>query len=353
LGFNNQRQNIGEKYVLQTIINNIGGNVIRKAFTLWLITIINLQAAEVTNSKHDTVAAISYNIQLSGLDEEGHKWDEGRKKAVISLLERHEILAIQEISYEQLNDLKVELPDYHFVSMNSITGESLTHPAVNTIEGMAIGYNQHLFEQVSLQTFWLSNTPEIPSKSWGNWETSFAKLLQRVVLNHLPTSKEIVIYNSHFCHEEDPHNVINPRLEAAKLEISFLQKDIAEKRILISAGDRNTHLPRDRQVIELYDRVDGLKDVDNYRVGLKTTFIGYEKHPRMNPIINGKFEKSMNLDKVYIAGDVELLHAVSLSGAYDETYQLKEDQLSIEDITKGRPFASDHTAISVSLGIKS
>ncbi|MGI4851523.1 MAG: hypothetical protein ACRYGR_06235 [Janthinobacterium lividum] len=298
------------------------------------------------NLSANQFSALSYNIQLSGLDEPAHLWVD-RMIPVLAKLRQADILMLQEVSHSQIIDIQKYLPHYNFVTVNSVTGQSLTVPAKGDQEGMVVGFNKDMFDLTQNSTLWLSDTPHIhdeSSKKWGSWDTMFAKLLQRVVLKHRASQAEIVVYNSHFCHEIDPDGIINPRMKSAEMEIDLIKEDIKMGRRVISAGDRNTHSPRDQAVIDLYHQVLDLHDVDETRKGLNTTFIGYEGHPKPNSIKDGKFEYSMNLDKVFYAGQLKLIQANATSGHYNDEGML-DDTGSFEPQDGKRQYASDHAAV--------
>lgn len=296
------------------------------------------------------ISTLSYNIQLSGLDNSPHLWTE-RANPVISKLQQYDLLMIQELSHSQFMDIQDRMRDYDFISVNSITGNVLSIEAGEKVEGMAIGFNRNLFSLIEPSHFWLSDTPHTPSKTWEQWTTTYEKILQRVVLKHLSSEKRIAVYNSHFCHEEDPDKQINPRLKSAQLEIEKIVKDLENGLHVISGGDRNTHLPRDQDTIKLYQKDKRLNDVDSHREGLATTFIGFEGHPRMNPNVNGKFRDSMNLDKVFYSNAFSLIQSVVRSGRYDHAGQLVDISFT-EGEFPDRRYASDHAGVASFFQIK-
>jgi hypothetical protein len=288
---------------------------------------------------------LSYNIQLSGFDTGNHAWKQ-RKYSVAHLISYADIVALQEISHMQLLDLERLLPTYAFVGLNS-NGNDLHEYAPEDQEGMVMGFRKDSFEFKSSSLMWYSDTPHVPSKKWGTWNSAFAKCLQQVTLIIKSVQQELVIFNSHFAHDEDPSNIINPRVASSQLELVELKK--LRHQYWISAGDRNFHHPRDKNAYQLYAQADYVRDsqLDAQSSGVQTTFLGYEDHPRVNKIKpDGNFEKQYNLDVVFhnpflLKSELWISHI----GEYDDTLKLLPFGIC-KQLNK-RLFASDHTAIFV------
>lgn len=310
-----------------------------------------------SNNAKEQFSVLSYNIQLSGLDVLGHEWEK-RKKPIVEKIGQHDVALLQELSHEQLIDLQETMKEYTFVSINTVTGQDLYKPAPNTQEGLVVAFNHNLFDFVEEHHTWLSDTPDVPSQNWGTWETSFPKLIQKVVLSHKLTQETIAFYNSHFCHEDDPSQKINPRLESSKIELQQISEDLKKGYLVVSGGDRNTHLPRDQEVLNRYHETAELEDVDTKNEGINTTFIGYPGHPRLNPITkNGLFEKQMNLDRVFFSHQgLNLVQSVVRSGLYNNDGALIDAKPVFEEddkvLTEERQFASDHAAVTSAFKIR-
>ncbi len=289
---------------------------------------------------------LSYNIQLNGLDIPTHLWKE-RKHVVSTLISYADVIALQEITHTQFCDLRDLLPEYEFIGFNTTNGEDLVKPSSDTEEGLAIAFRKDLFSLKCTDMKWYSDTPQVPSKTWGTWTSAFPKCLQTATLIFLTQENELDILNSHFAHDEDPLGIINPRLLSSQYELEILKK--LEGRYWISAGDRNFHYPRDSSAYELYKNssyVLGSKRGSKYSQG-ETTFMGYEDHPRMIPITTtGIFEKSCVLDVIFHnPALMDSLWWLAHLGEYDENLNL----LPIgrcKDPSR-RLFASDHAAVFV------
>lgn len=297
------------------------------------------------DSKNQSIKFLSYNIQLSGLDNPKHLWKD-RKNAVCELLSYAEVVALQEISHEQLLDVRKALPKYMFVGFNTVTGNDLIIPVHNKQEGLVIGFRIDVFSLKSNKIQWYSDTPDVPSQKWGNWVSALPKALQTVTLAFRINGQEMNIFNSHFAHDEDPEEIVNPRFESSKMELDLL-KNYAGK-YWISAGDRNFHTERDVLAYGLYRvsrHVAGSRRHATIFWGETTTFIGYEGHPRMSEITaEGALVTSYLLDASFHNSSlIKSNWWISHFGEYDDALCLLPIGNCKQPVK--RLFASDHTAI--------
>jgi Endonuclease/Exonuclease/phosphatase family len=235
---------------------------------------------------------LSYNIQLDGLDVPGHYWND-RKLAVFEMIESCDIIGLQEVTNRQFTEIVARFPTYQWIGVNTVTGQNLLTPAPSDAEGLAIGWKCDLMTVIGTPEFkWFSETPKVPSRYA---RTTFNKGFQHLVLRlsepyrlsqrNFPS--ELHILNSHFPHDDiyDP----NPRLLSARQEFALLERLRLAKESWISCGDRNFVFPRDLEAYFLYN-VTGYGYYDTsprarIKSGVNTTFIGYENHPKCNPIL--------------------------------------------------------------------
>lgn len=136
-------------------------------------------------------------------------WKDRKSLVVTSILfnaRNHSVVGLQEVLPNQLDDLLAELgSDWKHAGV----GRCEDDPAEN--EASPIFYNTKVWELVSTKTYWLSETPDIPSRGWD-------AVLNRVVtwarLKSISTKQEINVLNTHFDHIGD-----TARQESAKFII--------------------------------------------------------------------------------------------------------------------------------------
>ena len=105
------------------------------------------------------VKLMTYNIRLDTKEDGINQWNY-RKKGLIALIKKlnPDILGIQEGLPNQISYLSKQLDGY------SLIGEG--REGENNGEYCAIYYKNKKFKLEKGETFWLSETPEIPSIGW-------------------------------------------------------------------------------------------------------------------------------------------------------------------------------------------
>lgn len=103
---------------------------------------------------------ISYNIRMGVADDGENSW-EYRRGATIDMLQdkRPDIFGVQEAFDFQLQYITDSLPQYGSVGIGREDGK-------HAGEHMSIFYNTERVTLIEWGTFWLSETPEVPSMGW-------------------------------------------------------------------------------------------------------------------------------------------------------------------------------------------
>jgi len=101
----------------------------------------------------------TYNIRYANPNDEGNLWKD-RAPHLINLIRFHEmdIIGTQEGLYQQLEEIKEDL-NFPYIGVGRDTGK-------NEGEFSAVFYNPDKFTLLDQDSFWLSPTPEKPSKGW-------------------------------------------------------------------------------------------------------------------------------------------------------------------------------------------
>ena len=145
----------------------------------------------------DEVKIMSFNVRLKTSETDpANNWD-NRKEACVELIkdQRPTIIGFQEAKYSsQWVYLKEQLKDkYDGYGINRDTGAES-----GTGEVMGILYHKSLVEKVDGGTFWLSETPDTPSKGFGanNYRTATWGLFR-----YIPSGKTFYYINTHLDHQ--------------------------------------------------------------------------------------------------------------------------------------------------------
>lgn len=169
----------------------------------------------------------TYNIRYDGHTDLANDWSE--RKVPISnyvLKNQIEVIGFQEVLNNQLLDLQMLLPQYKFVGVGRDDGQ-------NKGEYSPIFYDSTKFEALRSGTFWLSPTPEIPSKGW---DAALNRICTYALLKKRSNPQELIwVFNTHF-----DHIGVEARLRSAELilaQIAFFLKDLNAPVLLL--GDFN------------------------------------------------------------------------------------------------------------------
>lgn len=179
---------------------------------------VSIQVEDSNNIK-----MMSYNLRCISPTDLGKKSWFYRADLIIDDIENEKpgIIGFQEATKWHYAYLKDTLPEYDSVI-------TYRDEAFNS-EGCPIFYNKTLYKLVDKGSFWLSETPEVMSKSWG---AQYNRVCSYVILTDNSTGKDFVVFNTHLSHVSD---------EARINGINVVLKKIAEFGSLPSVimGDLN------------------------------------------------------------------------------------------------------------------
>ena len=112
------------------------------------------------NFQAQNLKVMTYNIRLSLESDKENSWD-NRKAEAIQLMDYYhpDFFGVQEAVPQQMVDIKSGLRNYDFVGVGRDDG-------ANKGEYSAIFYDAEKLKVLESGTFWLSETPQKPSKGW-------------------------------------------------------------------------------------------------------------------------------------------------------------------------------------------
>ena len=189
-----------------------------------LLLLICLSFITVTNAqKNQPINIISYNIRLNTNSDGVNAWP-NRKDNVKALVKFYDadILCVQEALPEQF-DYLLGNTDFDVVGVGRDDGKRKG-------EFSAVYYNKNRFVKKDGGTFWLSLTPDVPSKGW---DAALNRVCSWVRLYDKSNKKEFLVFNTHY-----DHVGVQARIESAKLLKQKIQ-EIAPKLPVVFTGDLN------------------------------------------------------------------------------------------------------------------
>lgn len=135
---------------------------------------------------------MTYNIRVDNTGDGVNQWN-GRKNKVFDLLKKYDpdIIGVQEALHHQLMDIRDNLKDYEFFGKGREDGNQKG-------EYSAVLIRKDRFEILEKNTFWLSETPEIPGSK--NWDAAITRVVSWAKLRDKKSKKDFIMINTHFDH---------------------------------------------------------------------------------------------------------------------------------------------------------
>jgi endonuclease/exonuclease/phosphatase family metal-dependent hydrolase len=174
----------------------------------------------------EQVRAMSFNIRLDLASDGDNRWERRRDFFVGQIaLMRPDILGLQEVLPGQRDDLRRALPDYVILGVPRDDGKTRG-------EYSNLAVRRDRFRVESSGTFWLSPTPDRPSKGW---DAALPRIATWAHLIDRKNGRRVLAVNSHFDH-------IGPiaRLESARQVKRWLVKSRRPGEALLMTGDLNS-----------------------------------------------------------------------------------------------------------------
>ncbi len=168
---------------------------------------------------------ITYNIRYNNPGDLENSWPK-RREAVIKLLKTHkaDIFCVQEALFDQVMNLKDGMKTFDYVGVGRDDGN------VNG-EFSAIFYNSQRYTLLENGTFWLSKSPQMPSKSW---DAALNRVCTWGRFKENETYKTFYVFNTHF-----DHLGVTARVRSAELILKKISEITDRKDPLLLTGDFN------------------------------------------------------------------------------------------------------------------
>ena len=143
------------------------------------------------NFNAQNLNVMTFNIRLSLDSDKENSW-ENRKNDALQLLGYYhpDVFGIQEAVPQQMTDLKTGLKNYDFVGVGRYDG---AHKG----EYSAIFYNTKKLQVLQSVTFWLSETPDQPSKGW---DAAYNRVCTYALFKTKKGGRKFWAFNVHFDH---------------------------------------------------------------------------------------------------------------------------------------------------------
>lgn len=223
---------------------------------------------------------MTYNIKYLNETDGENSWSK-RKDHLTNQIRFYEpgILGVQEAVKEQLEHLKKNLEGYEYLGEGRDGG----------IQGefTAIFFDTQLFEKLEEGTFWLSETPEKPSKGW---DAAYPRVCTYAKFEEKESGTEFWVFNTHFDHQGN-----EAREKSSQMIIEKMKEINKQDLPAILMGDLNLE-PNSKPVQFLKSHVKDSKDVAKLVFGPEGTFNAYEFQKPVKRRIDYIFVTSSNIE---------------------------------------------------------
>ncbi|GAP70739.1 metal-dependent hydrolase, endonuclease/exonuclease/phosphatase family [Bacteroidales bacterium 6E] len=262
-----------------------------KQFLLIILTLTFFQTSA------QDMNIVSYNIRYNTPNDGVNAWP-NRIEMVTGLLKFHDadIFGLQEALIGQIEDISTRMPSFKWFGTGRDDGKMGG-------EFSPIFYNSEKFELVDNGQFWLSETPDKPSKGW---DAALNRICTWGKFKSKASGAQFFVFNTHFDHIGD-----TARANSAIL----IQDKISElsgntKLPVILTGDFN--LTPETLPIQLMKRkmLDSYEVSENPAYGPVGTFNAFKRdHP-----LNGR------IDYVFVNDKVRVHKYGALTDSWDNRY---------------------------------
>jgi len=180
-------------------------------------------SANTDHHRHE-LTAMSFNLRYSTEADGDNAWQH-RKNDVTALIQHYQVdlLGVQEALPAQMRDLQQALPQYTSLGV----GRDADHQG----EFSAIFYSKDKFQLLAGDTFWLSPTPDMPSKGW---DAALNRICTWGRFRTQETGRDFLVFNTHFDHIGQ-----NARRHSAQLILDKINALNPDQLPVILSGDFN------------------------------------------------------------------------------------------------------------------
>ncbi|WP_316745927.1 endonuclease/exonuclease/phosphatase family protein [Pedobacter gandavensis] len=264
----------------------------KKLIQLSLALLLTAVTASAQQGKPFQV--MSYNIRLNVASDGVNAWP-NRKDEVKALVRFHDadILCVQEALPLQVDQL-LENTNYAMEGVGREDGKRAG-------EFSAIYYDKSRFVRKDGGTFWLSETPDQPSKGW---DAALNRICSWVRLYDRLNKKEFLVFNTHY-----DHIGVQARIESAKLIKRKIQ-EIAPALPVVLTGDLN-----------VTPETEAIATINSFLTDAKTASIEPPYGPE-GTFNNFKFDSPLNqkIDYIFVNKGFKVLKFGVLSDSKNLRY---------------------------------
>jgi endonuclease/exonuclease/phosphatase family metal-dependent hydrolase len=263
----------------------------KKILILAAAALFALPAAAKERADH--YEAMTYNIRLDVASDGENAWPH-RRSALTALVAYRapDFVGMQEVLQHQKQAVETDLPAYQFVGVARDDGKEKG-------EYSMLGFRRDRFTLVGSGTFWLSPTPDTPSKGW---DAALPRIATWARLHDRGAKRTLLIVNTHFDHIGEV-----ARQESARLIRHWIDAQRKPNESAVLMGDFNSPATSNPYAAIVEPGKGALRDSRTIsrtpHYGPLGTFTGF-KIAQMDP---------SPIDHIFVSDDVTVLRHATLT----------------------------------------
>lgn len=238
------------------------------------ITLLLVSAASAAPRDPVSLRLMTYNIRLDLASDGVNAWPH-RRDWVASQVDwlRPDLFGMQEVTPTQKSDLIAALPNYRFLG-GGRDGNDMG-------EASPLAFDPKKFDLLGTGMFWLSPTPDVPSKGW---DAAYNRIATWARLRVHGTKQAVLAINTHW-----DHIGLVARRESAQQMTRWIQSNVKPCDQVMFFGDFNSELASEQMKL-LTDGPLALRDAralsKTSPVGGENTFNDFKAQPTQTMTID-------------------------------------------------------------------
>lgn len=225
-----------------------------------------------------SISAVSFNIRYDSPNDGANIW-ELRKDGLTRLLHNLEpdVIGTQEGLKHQLDFVQSALSNYKMIGVDrEDNGKG---------EYSSIFYNTNALKLIDSNTFWLSPTPDSPSKGW---DAALNRICTYGIFENKTSGKRFLVLNTHYDHMGN-----TARKESSKLIIKKIEEFNPDQLPVLLLGDFNSE-PKNAPIQTILKVLkDGQQISKTKTIGPIGTYSGFDTQAKLNRRIDYIFTKDL------------------------------------------------------------
>ena len=218
-------ENLGNAFrLISKPASSISTNIVSAS---WREGTVNNAAAfvDLVAEQSLTLKVMSYNIRYANAKDGDNSWD-NRKGGTIAMLadQAPDVFGVQEALAVQLDYIQQNSPQYKCVGVGREDGKKAG-------ETMSIFYDRKRMKLIKWGTYWLSETPDVPSKGW---DAACKRTATWTLFKDRNTGQKFFFVNTHLDHKGK-----EARLKGLALVVENIAKMNPEGWPMLLSGDFN------------------------------------------------------------------------------------------------------------------